>query len=120
MEFRRSGQRDDRRRRVLMDEKLASPDENDEAVPPRSRKAAAGGSSNGRKYSDAALYERQPRVVDFLPTRLWSLSVLVLLALTCVAALAAAHVHTPDLRQFLARAELASLDLSGPSSIGAW
>lgn len=119
MEFRRSGQSDQRRRRVLRDETVATPDEGLEAAPSRTRRSAAG-SAASRGYSEAAHRERQPRVVDFLPTRLWTVWVLTLAGLVCVAMLAASHLHLPELRQLAGRGNLAAIDLAAPNSIGAW
>lgn len=118
MEFRRSGQGDQRRRRVLRDDKQSSPDEAPDATPARTRRGAAGAASRG--YSEAAHRERQPRVVDFLPTRLWTVSVLLLGALTCVVMLAACHLYLPELSQLSGRRNLSAFDLGAPNSVGAW
>ena len=89
MDFRRSGQLDERRRRVLRDE-LAQPAETESAD---SAPAPGGGSAKGpvRAYCSAVLAERQLRVTDFVPVRpLWA-AVAILLAVTAVAALDAAQ-----------------------------
>ena len=75
MDFRRSGQLDERRRRVLMDE-IATPADADNPKPP-----AAGGSAKGpwRAYHETVLTHRQPKVTDLLPVRpLWVVVCLVL------------------------------------------
>ncbi|MDX1945274.1 MAG: hypothetical protein SFU86_07695, partial [Pirellulaceae bacterium] len=117
MEFRRSGQLDERRRRVLMDE-LAQPadTENAEAAP------AGGGSAKGpvRAYSPAVLAERQPRLTELLPQRpLWA-GIVVLIALTAVAAIECSHIHALTLAPKTHRAQLAALDVSQRGSVASW
>lgn len=71
MEFRRSGQRDDRRRRVLREEVIR------ESTPRSSRETGP----RARDYSRAARRVSQPRVVDSIPKRAWQLWLLALLLL---------------------------------------
>src|SRR3569623_359665 len=91
MDFRRSGQLDERRRRVLMDE-IASPPAADQAQ-------AINGSAKGpgRAYHAAVLSERQPKVTDLLPVRPLWLVVVLLLGLTGIATIEAIHVHAAPL-----------------------
>ncbi len=126
MDFRRSGQLDERRRRVLRDE-LAQPAETEsaDAAPP------CGGSAKGpvRAYSPAVLAERQLRVTDFVPVRpLWT-AVTILLAVTAVATIECIHIHARTLDPASARnategvpysGRLAALDASQRGSPAAW
>jgi hypothetical protein len=132
MDFRRSGQLDERRRRVLRDE-LAQPAQTEtaDAAP------TGGGSAKGpvRAYGAEVLSERQPRVIDFLPVRPLWVAVSILLALTAVAGVVCIHIHarTVDLggnaTEGGARnategvpysAFLAALDASQRGSLAAW
>ena len=87
MEFRRSGNRDERRRRVLMDEAgqqaAGAPAAKDDASVSPARTAAA----PVQAYTEAALSPRQRRVIDVIPTRRWTILVLLIVALSLVAAL---------------------------------
>jgi hypothetical protein len=116
MEFRRSGQLDERRRRVLMDE-IASPADADSPDA-----AATGSSAKGpvRAYHAAVLSERQPKVTDLLPVRPLWVVVLLLLGLTGIATIEAIHVHTVTLQLAEGARHLAALDASQPGSLAAW
>jgi hypothetical protein len=118
MDFRRSGQLDERRRRVLMDE-IASPAEADssEAAP-----AAGGGSAKGpvRAYCPAVLAERQPRVTDLVPVRPFLVTVLALLALLGIAAIETIHVYARTTPLTAGVSQLAALDVSHRGSLAAW
>jgi hypothetical protein len=116
MDFRRSGQLDERRRRVLRDE-LAQPadSETDGAAP------TGGTSAKGpvRAYCAAVLDERQPRLTDLLPVRpLWT-AVAVLLALTAVAAIECIHIHARTM-PVAGGEHLASLDAAQRGSVASW
>jgi hypothetical protein len=118
MDFRRSGQLDERRRRVLMDE-IASPADADD---PEASSLAGGGSAKGpvRAYSPAVLQERQPRVTDFLPVQpLWVAAALVLIVLG-IAAIQTLHVYAPRLALGAAGPQLAALDSTARGSLAAW
>jgi hypothetical protein len=117
MEFRRSGQRDERRRRVLIEdaksERMA-----DEATSetPVKRSKPKGGAS----YAEGARADRQPRVTDLIPTRLWTLLVLGLLGASAIAALQSAYVavYLPMDRSLAEGAR--GLDLAGSHSLARW
>lgn len=116
MDFRRSGQLDERRRRVLRDE-LAQPadSETDDAAP------SGGTSAKGpvRAYSPAVLDERQPRITDLLPVRpLWT-AIAILLAVTAVAAIECAHIYARTTPIFGSE-HLAATDVTERGSIAAW
>jgi hypothetical protein len=116
MDFRRSGQLDERRRRVLMDE-IASPADADNPDA-----AATGSSAKGpvRAYHAAVLSERQPKVTDLLPVRPLWVVVLLLLGLTGIATIEAIHVHTVTLPLANGAGHLAALDANQPGSLAAW
>ena len=124
MDFRRSGQLDERRRRVLRDE-LAQPAQTEtaDATP------TGGGSAKGpvRAYATEVLSERQLRVIDLLPVRPLWVAVSILLAVTAVAAILCVHIHarTIDLGRNATEgvpysAFLAALDASQRGSLAAW
>jgi hypothetical protein len=117
MDFRRSGQLDERRRRVLRDE-LAQPAETETA---ESTPTPGGGSAKGpvRAYSPAVLTERQLRVIDLVPVRpIWA-SVVILLVVTAVAAIECIHIHVRTLN-FGVDDHLAMLDASRPGGLASW
>lgn len=118
MDFRRSGQLDERRRRVLRDE-IASPsdEEQDDATP-----AATGSASKGpvRAYGEAVLATRQPKVTDFIPLRPYHQSVLALAGLTTVAAIIAAYTQFADASTGVLSAPLAAFGLRGAGNLAAW
>src|SRR5438445_9793548 len=114
MDFRRSGQLDERRRRVLMDE-IASPADPDNAD-------AASGAAKGpvRAYHAAVLSDRQPKVTDLLPVRpLWFV-VALLLGLTGIATIEAIHFHAVTLPLTEGASHLAALDAGQRDSLAAW
>lgn len=88
MEFRRGGPLDDRRRRVLSSDATNSgsdADGADEAAPSAPTPAKA----SLRAYSPAVLEEHQKRLSDLIPTRPYSISILILLGLTGIATIIA-------------------------------
>jgi hypothetical protein len=116
MDFRRSGQLDERRRRVLRDE-LAQPADTESADA-----ASLGGSSAKgpvRAYCPAVLDERQPRITDLLPIRPLWMTVAILLAVTAVAAIECVHIHARTLPGGGA-VQLAALDAASRGSLAAW
>jgi hypothetical protein len=117
MDFRRSGQLDERRRRVLMDE-IASPADPDNP----DASAATGGSAKGpvRAYHAAVLTERQPKVTDLLPVRPLWVVVLLLLGLTGIATIEAIHIHAVTLPLAEGASHLAALDANQRGSLAAW
>ncbi len=116
MEFRRSGQLDERRRRVLRDE-IASPSADAEKGD-----VADGGSKRTplRAYSEAVLAERQPRITDLIPVRPFLVTVLILVALTGIAAVETLFIHWRTGGAWTSSPRFASLDITGRGSIGAW
>jgi hypothetical protein len=115
MDFRR-GQLDDRRRRVLMDEMTAgseveSPD-------------ATSVKKTLRAYSETVLEDRQPRITELIPVRPFLVTMIILVALTGIAALETLYIQVrtsgwgnaahPIAHRF------AALDLASRGSVGAW
>ena len=75
MQFRRSGQRDERRRRALIDESTGDSGQATSSQP-------SPGDQDG--YTAAARLENQPRLTDLIPQRLRTWCLLVLLAATAI------------------------------------
>lgn len=116
MDFRRSGQLDERRRRVLRDE-LAQPADNETAESASSGSGSAKGPV--RAYSPAVLTERQPRVADLLPVRPFLAVSFVLLLLTAVAAIECLHIYVRT-SPIDGHGYLSALDLSARGNLGSW
>jgi hypothetical protein len=118
MDFRRSGQLDERRRRVLMDEIASPASETDSPESP----PATSGSAKGpvRAYSPAVLAERQPRVTDLVPVRPFAAIFLVLLGLTGVAAIEVIHIHLQTMPLGSAAEHLAALDATQRGSLASY
>jgi hypothetical protein len=116
MDFRRSGQLDERRRRVLMDEITAPPSED------ATDATFQAGSAKGpvRAYAPAVLSDRQPRIIDFLPVRPHYVAVAIMLGLTGIAAIEALHIHAATLSLKAGSEQLAALDVSSRGSLAAW
>ena len=107
MQFRRSGQRDERRRRVLIDESTGVPGQ------------AAGGQPSPEDqggYTAAARLENQPRLTDLIPQRLRAWALLVLLAVAAIYGLqqGASHLQLDN------GAGVNRFALEGPGTLAAW
>jgi hypothetical protein len=122
MQFRRSGQRDERRRRVLLEDAQAASSEGGAGNEPSrlSRRSSGATAAPGKRYSDAARPERQPRVTDLAPVRAWTLSVLLMSLLSLVAALIGLDGQVGDWSRLVGRANLAPLDLAAAGSLASW
>ncbi len=103
MQFRRSGQRDERRRRALIEETTG---DSGQAAPRPLSSVDQGG------YSAAALRENQPRLTDLIPLRLRTWLLLVLLAGSAVYGL---HLGSMQGSEGASR-----LSLEGPGTLAAW
>ena len=107
MQFRRSGQRDERRRRVLIDESTGV-----------SGQAASSQPSSGDQsgYTAAARLENQPRLTDLIPQRLRTWCLLVLLA-----AVAIYGLQQGSSQLLVDSGEAANrFALDGPGTLAAW
>jgi hypothetical protein len=122
MEFRRSGQRDDRRRRVRLDERVGSvgtrksttlsvrSEETDSAEPPLS----------GKTYHDDACSDRQWRITDLIPTRFGTFFVLMLVGVAAIVGIEALYGQYDAWCQTLGPASVAAFDPTGPGSVAGW
>jgi hypothetical protein len=118
MEFRRSGQSNQRRRRVLKeDTSSAAAEEAAEATPRRRRR---GGGATQRPYTDAALVEHQARVTDLIPKRPWTLLVLILSSLLAVTFVQALYAHRHWGAKLVGEHNLSALDPTTRGSLSAW
>ncbi|WP_425616105.1 hypothetical protein NA78x_006044 [Anatilimnocola sp. NA78] len=126
MDFRRSGQLDERRRRVLMDE-IATPSDPDKTQTTSSSKGPV------RAYNESVLSDRQKRVSDFVPLRPFAVIAAILLMLTAVAAIEAlyifatppggfARVHPAKVKAVALAAEhpFAAVDLRARGNLASW
>lgn len=117
MQFRQSGQGDERRRRVFRDEMIAAPDREetgtDDARPSRDE-------ADGRVYPDAASAQRQMPLTTLLPQRALTLVVLFLAGGFAIAGIELLYarllVGLPD--PF--RLSLAVFDLTARGNIANW
>lgn len=99
-----------------MDDSSASTDAADSPPKPaRERK-----SSKGRNYSDAALVVNQPPITSLMPTRMWTLSVLLLSGLTLIALLNLLHAELPRLSKWIGAEHLDSLNFMVRGNLAAW
>jgi hypothetical protein len=114
MEFRRSGQRDDRRRRVFLEEMAAAPSDDSTSGD------AASASSAAAAYSAAAEADRQPRITDFIPRRPATLAVLLLALLACAAGIESLYALFADVAGSAGSAAPATFAVAGGSGLAAW
>lgn len=120
MDFRRSGQLDERRRRVLMDE-IAAPGDADKPAP-------MGSKGPVRAYNESVLADRQRRVSEFIPVRPFQVVTLILLLITAIAAIEALYIFTAPPGGHVAALHkspgaehaFAALDLAARGNLGSW
>lgn len=114
MEFRRSGQSNQRRRRVLKDDPAAAGDDG----------ASDGGKRRSRtplrQYSDHALAEHQLRVTDLIPQRPWTFLVLLLSGLLAIVTVQTLFLYHADAEQWLGRDYLAAFNPTRTGSVAGW
>ncbi len=120
MQFRRSGQRDDRRRRLLAEESSGLLAE----AGPRDDRVAADllGARRFENYEDAAFMDQTLRLIDLVPRKLTTFGLLLLLGLALVAGLEAlyAWTSTPALNRLTTDGTVAAFDLDGEGSLAVW
>lgn len=121
MQFRRSGQRDDRRRRVLSDTRSGS------AGVPKSNRGRPYATfeyelpeRKSQNYGDAEFLDEQRRLADLVPTHLSVFALLLLMGLTVIAGLEILYTLMPDAAKFTADGTLPVLDLQGQGSLAVW
>ena len=118
MAFRTSNQRDDRRRRMM----TAETEQPMAAV--RSRGATGGRAAADDKasdqpgYTNSALPENQPRVVDYVPLRLWKVFVLLGLLAICVTSMVTVPTWLPP--HVASKIAGTALDLAAPIGLATW
>lgn len=119
MEFRRGGPLDDRRRRVLNSESASagSDEEGGEEAAPQTPAPARG---SLRAYSPAVLGEHQKRLSDLIPTRPYSISLLVLFGLTAIATIITLYTTWQARWEGLYASRLTLLDPHAFGSIASW
>jgi hypothetical protein len=120
MQFRRSGQRDDRRRRVLSDT-LSYSTAGSRSRGGRSRRS--GGTTVERKsanYGDAAFMDEQPRLTDLVPRPLSAFALILLVGLAIVAGLEGLYAWMPRLASMTTDGRVAAFDLDGEGSLAVW
>jgi hypothetical protein len=115
MDFRR-GQLDDRRRRVLMDEMTSGAEVDTEDATSVKKPL--------RAYSEAVLEDRQPRITELIPVRPFLVTMIILVALTGIAALETLYIQLRtsswgDAAHPLAQ-RFVALDLASRGNVGAW
>ena len=115
MQFRRSGQRDQRRRKVFRDE--ASPEAENSPTPTNKT-----GKSDAiaKAYSKAAVEETETRVADLIPTRPLGVCVLFLLGLTAIAGVQALHTFVADWSPVLGDSAASTFDVAARGSLNGW
>jgi hypothetical protein len=107
MMLRATSHGDERRRRVLIDENTRP----EEPASPRSAEK----SKEAPAYSDSARLENQPRVTDFVPTKLWKLALVILFGLFCIGGLEALYWFGPA-----TETATEPWGLRGPGSLASW
>ena len=120
MQFRRSGQRDDRRRRLLAEESsgLLGAERPGTAC-------STGNTTTGRRsedYGDAAFMDETLRIIDLVPRRLTTFALLLVAGLAMVAGLEAlyAWTSTPGMNQITTDGTVAAFDLDGEGCLAVW
>ncbi|HTN77848.1 MAG TPA: hypothetical protein VL096_21465 [Pirellulaceae bacterium] len=114
MSFRRTGHSDERRRRVLMDDGSATSEATTPTKRPREKNAKT------KNYSDAALVANQAPVTAVIATRPWTLSVLMLSAITFIALLNLLHGEIPRLAALAGSQHVSGLKLHTTGNLAAW
>lgn len=120
MQFRRSGQRDDRRRRLLADESSGLLEgEGPPTSPAAGRRWSA---ENPRHYGDAAFMDQTLRIIDLVPRRLTTFGLLLFAALAVVAGLEALYAwsSTPAISRLTTDGKVAAFDLDGEGTLAVW
>lgn len=120
MQFRRSGQRDDRRRRVLTDTLIGS------ACSARAPRGHRRGEAVDRpphksaNYGDAVFMDEQPRLTDLIPLRLPMFLIPLIAGIAVIAALEALYAWMPRLSGLTTDGHVAAFDLDGEGSLAVW
>jgi hypothetical protein len=116
MSLRRTGHSDERRRRVLMDESSAAT----ETVPAAGKRQREGKGGKPRTYSDAALAAQQAPVTAIIPKRVWTLSVLLLSALTFIVLLNLLYAELPRLMGVVGAGQVNAFNFEVRGNLASW
>ncbi len=119
MQFRRSGQRDERRRRVLRDDAGAQKEQTDKQAVQQTPSSKEGGATV-RGYTDAALAEHQPTLIDFVPVRIWKAVLLLFVGGLLVVGVQTLHHYQPLWQSFVGGQLASGLDISHRGSLATW
>ncbi len=122
MQFRQSGQRNDRRRRVLSD-CSSSRDSHPRSGRASGSNSLASGEQVMRKsenYGDAEFLDRQPRLTDLVPTNLFVFLIMFLIGLAIVAGLELLYAWMPNVAAMTSDGRVATFDLDGEGSLAVW
>lgn len=121
MQFRRSGQRDNRRRRVLNETRLG------ESMSRFGRSGRSGDLSNealfargSENYGAAEFLDEQPRLTDLVPMRLGSYLLILLGAAAIIVGLETLYFSTLDMGAMTTDGRVAAFDLDGEGSLAVW
>lgn len=121
MAIRRSGASDQRRRRVLLEENLSVVGNDGESSPRRAADdSAPARSQSARSYSEAALDCHQPPVTSLIPSRIWTLSVLLLAGLCAIAGILTLYEQVFYRQPNSLFAAWRTLDVDSPGSLAGW
>jgi len=118
MEYRRSGQRDDRRRRVLIEDTLESVSvPSGKATPTvRRRRTTTGREMEGTEPTTIT----QRRLIDVIPTSYITLTLLLLGGAAIIAGLEALYYWMPRIAPMTSDGAVAALDLDNEGSLATW
>ncbi|RIK72666.1 MAG: hypothetical protein DCC68_26130 [Planctomycetota bacterium] len=117
MEFRAPGQSNERRRRVRSDESIAASVAMRSMAPSEERSAR---SRRSRRYAEAGRPERQPRLVDVVPTRrLWQ-NVVAASGFAVVSLLLAGHWATRRPERAISAEVARAFDTLAGDSLAGW
>ena len=121
MQFRRSGQRDDRRRRVLSETRLG------DSMFGYGRSGAVGDLSHealfarrSENYGSAEFLDEQLRLTDLVPMRTSSYLLIFLLGGGIICGLEALYSTMPHLAAMTTDGRVAAFDLDGEGSLAVW
>lgn len=111
------------RRRRLLSETLG--DDSTSESPARARSARPHSGSAGRlpigsRYPKDGFLDRQPRLTDLIPTRLWVCALIFLAGLGVIAGLEALYCWMPRFSQVATDGRIAAFDLDGEGSLAVW
>ena len=121
MQFRRSGQRDDRRRRVLSEARLG------DSMFRYGRSRGGGDLSNealfarrSENYGSAEFLDEQPSLTDLVPMRSASYLLILLVSGGIIGGLLALYSWMPSLSDMTTDGRVAAFDLDGEGSLAVW